>query len=374
MQREVKSHIGRHAIAVVFGLLFLLLGMPLIASAGDGRIVHKLAIPDDFTLCGETVPMQVQEVRERFEKEMLLTLWDRPQVLLWLKRAPRYLPFISQELNALSLPDDLKYLAVAESALRPHAGSAKGAVGFWQMMPETARKYGLTVNEFIDERRNIFLSTPAALRYLQLLYEKFASWPLALAAYNMGEAGLSAEIIEQETTDYYKLYLPLETQRFVFRIIAIKLILREPAAYDFALPESARYGPLVFDTVSIDCFQEVPLRLVAGGAGTHFKLIKDLNPHIRGHYLQPGSHQVNLPQGSSSGFKRQFEKLVAQHSQLRQKRVYVVRHGDSLSIIADKFGVPLQSILIWNRLNLKSPIHPGDRLVIYPGNTQQAEQ
>ena len=111
---------------------------------------------------GKTVPLVVPDIMERYEKEMLLTLWDRPQVLLWLKRSTRYFPFVAQQLKDRRMPDDLKYVAVAESALRPHAGSSKGAVGFWQLMPETARKYGLTVDAFIDERRNIYLSTSSA--------------------------------------------------------------------------------------------------------------------------------------------------------------------------------------------------------------------
>lgn len=369
MHSIIKQKRGYHQLGWLLGLLFLWMGTPVWAA--EVEIAAKLDLPEHFELCRESVPIHYQEVRERFEKEMLLSLWDRPQVLLWLKRAPRYLPFIAQALNAQKMPDDLKYLAVAESALRPHAGSAKGAVGFWQMMPETARKYGLTVNAYIDERRNLHLSTPAAIRYLQYLYAKFSSWSLALAAYNMGEAGLSAEMLEQETQSYYQLYLPLETQRFIFRIIAIKLILTDPGVYGFALPDEALYRPLSHDTVALDCFQEVPLRLVAGAAGTHFKFIKDLNPHIRGHYLQPGRYQINLPQGGASGFKSRFDKRVAQHASMREKRLYVVRDGDSLSTIAEKFEVPLQALLIWNRLKLNAPIHPGDRLVIYPPKMQQ---
>lgn len=373
MEGPIKmKRVGCWIIGGLMGLAYMFVSLP--ALAADIQLVDKLNLPAQFKLCGESVPVQFQEVRERFEKEMLLTLWDKPQVLLWLKRASRYLPFIARELNAQKMPDDLKYLAVAESALRPHAGSSKGAVGFWQLMPETARKYGLTVNEHIDERRNLYLSTPAAMRYLKFLHDKFSSWTMALAAYNMGESGLTAEILEQETKDYYQIYLPLETQRFIFRIIAIKLILADPDKYGFSLAQEELYGPLVYDTVSLDCFQEVPIRLVAGAADTYFKVIKDLNPHIRGHYIQPGRYQINLPQGSAADFRNRFDHLVSQHNQLRQKRIYVVRNGDSLSTIADKFEVPLQAILIWNRLNLNSPIHPGDRLVIYPRKIQQVNQ
>ena len=334
-------------------------------------LMEGIKLPVKLAFCGEQVPLDNSDVRERFEKEMLLTLWDRPQVLLWIKRAPRYLNFIAQQLHANHMPDDLKYLAIAESALRPHAGSAKGAVGFWQMLPETARKYGLTVNADIDERRNLQASTQAALRYLQELHDKFSSWTLAAAAYNMGEEGLTAEVLEQNTKDYYRLYLPLETQRFIFRILAAKLIVQDPQAYGFQLARKDLYKPLLFDTVALDCFQEVPIRLVAEAAGTYFKRIKDLNPQLRGHYIQEGHYQIHLPPGSAKGFQERLDRLLQTYSQLRQQRIYVVKSGDSLSSIAAKFNVPLAAIIIWNRVDLDSPLYPGDRLVIYPQPVQE---
>ena len=319
--------------------------------------------PIDF--CGETVPLKVPDIIERHEKEMLLIIWDRPQVLLWMKRATRYLPFIAQQLKERRMPDDLKYLAVAESALRPHAGSSKGAVGFWQLMPETARKYGLTVDEFVDDRRNIFLSTPAALDYLEQLHTRFSSWTMAIAAYNMGEEGLTAEVLEQNTRDYYHLYLSLETQRFVFRVIAAKLVLSAPERYGFEMGERQQYPPLSFDTVEVDCFQEVPIRLIAAAAGTYFKTIKDLNPHIRGHYVQAGHLQINLPAGHPGGFQQRLDDMIAQHNNSKERRIYIVRQDDTLSGIADRFDVPLAALMIWNRIDLKQTLHPGDRLVIY---------
>ncbi|MBT8342741.1 MAG: transglycosylase SLT domain-containing protein [Desulfatitalea sp.] len=322
--------------------------------------------PEQLSLCGEPVPVAVADVRERFEKEMLLSLWDRPQVLLWLKRSTRYLPFIAQELERAGLPEDLKYLAIVESALRPHAGSSRGAIGFWQLMPETGRRYGLQVDEFVDQRRDIFASTQAAMKYLKELHQQFGKWALAMAAYNMGEEGLAAEVIEQKTNDYYRLYLPLETQRFVFRMMAVKLIMENAGRYGFSLSEKDYYPPLRFDTVAVDCFQSIPLRILAEAAGVAFKQIKDLNPHIRGHYIQAGNHQIRLPQGSARRFESNFKAMVEQHDRERSQRIYVVQSGDSLSSIADKFNVPLAALLIWNRIDLNKTLYPGDRLVIYP--------
>ncbi len=358
---------------LAFGMLWMAISI-LACPTAEGQslsLLEGLDLPDRLTFCGESVPLNDARIRERFEKEMLLALWDRPQVLLWIKRAPRYLPHIARILNTQNMPDDLKYLAVAESALLPHAGSTKGAIGFWQLLPDTARKYGLTVDQFIDERRNLFSSTPAALRYLKELHGKFSSWTLAAAAYNMGEQGLTAEILEQRVKDYYKLYLPLETQRFVFRVIAVKLILSEPQRYGFKLSPEKLYKPLAFDNVRVDCYQEIPIQLVAEAAGSYFKEIKDLNPHLRGHYLQAGHHEIHLPVGRSAGFQTRLNKLISQYSQDKQKRLYIVQSGDSLSTIAEKFDVPLAALIIWNRIDHKRPIHPGDRLVIYPRRLNQ---
>lgn len=333
----------------------------------------RISGPLDF--CGETVELENQDVRERLEKELLLTLWDRPQVVLWIKRSGRYLPIIEKMLQDNNMPQDLKYIAIIESALRPHAGSAKGAVGFWQFMESTGRKYGLTINAEKDERRNIFRSTEAAITYFRELYELLGSWTLSAAAYNMGEQGLLSEILAQKISNYYHLYLPLETQRYVLRAISAKIILTAPEAYGFRFTNADLYPPLQFDRIRLECFQETPISIVAQAANTHFKKIKDLNPEIRGHFLAAGSHWLLVPIGAANGFQARFKKLVNQWLVENQERVYVVREGDNLSTIAERFNVPLPALIIWNRLENKKHIYPGDRLVIYPAAnaSQEAE-
>jgi hypothetical protein len=317
-------------------------------------------------LCGERVPVDDAQATERFEKEMLVAMGNRPQVILWLKRTTRYFPYIEQMLRDNGLPDDLKYLAIAESALRMHAGSSKGAMGVWQLMPQTARKYGLVVDVNFDERRNLYLSTPAVVTYLKALYERFGSWSLSLAAYNMGEEGLEAEILEQGVTDYYRLYLPLETQRFVFRILAIKRLVEAPQMHGFTLSPGDFYAPETFSAVRVNAFTDLPLRLIANAARTDFKRVKDFNPEIRGHYLAAGTRSVNIPSDGETGFQDRLAALIEADAKIRSQRVYVVQEGDSLSGIAQKFGVPLAAVLIWNRIGLSNVIHPGQRLVIFP--------
>jgi len=329
-------------------------------------LLSSLRITTSLNFCGEQVPIKNQEVRERFEKELLLTLGDRPQIILWLKRSRRYLPNIEQMLKENGMPDDLKYVAIAESALRPHAGSRKGAIGFWQFVVGTGRKYGLDINRNVDERRNLFASTRAAILYLKELYKTLGSWTLAIAGFNMGEEGLKAEILEQNTNNYYELYLPLETQRYIFRILSVKLILSNPEKYGFKLSKKDYYPPLKFDKIQVECFQETPIRIIAKAAKTHFKVIKDLNPEIRGHYLKAGSHDILIPKGASAGFQIRYQQYVKQFLAAQKEGIYIVKKGDNLSSIAKRFDIPLQALLIWNHLDLSHPIHPGDRLIIYP--------
>jgi hypothetical protein len=307
------------------------------------------------------------------EKELLLSLWDRDQAVLWLKRSTRYLPFIEKRLAEAGLPDDLKYIALAESALRPHAGSPKGAIGFWQFLPETGRRYGLTVNAQVDQRRSLAASTRAAIVYFRELHEKFGSWSLTAAAFNMGEEGLQAEMLAQGVSDFYRLYLPLETQRYLFRVLSAKLILTRPEQFGFHLQEGDYYPPVSFTTIELTCYEETSLAVVARAAQTDFKRIKDLNPELRGHYLAAGTYTLAVPAGTPPGFQERFAKAHQEWRAQRQERVYIVQPGDNLSTIAEKFRVPLPAILIWNRLDLSAPIHPGDRLIIFPGGGDAGE-
>ncbi len=329
-------------------------------------LVKSLRINDKLEFCGETAPLDVQEVRERLEKELLLTLADRPQVILWIKRSNRYLPLIEKMLTENGLPDDLKYVAIVESALRPHVGSPKGAIGFWQFMEGTGQIYGLKIDAEMDERRNIFKSTHAAIQYFKALYQDLGSWTLAAAAYNMGEEGLKAEILAQKNDNYYQLYLSLETQRYIFRIIAAKLILSQPEKYGFRLNPDDLYPPLQFDRVVFECNQKTPIHVIAGAAGTYFKVIKDLNPEIRGHFLMEGHHALLVPKGSAADFHTRYELALEDWVANRNEQIYFVQEGDNLSSIAARYNVPLPALLIWNNLNPNRHIHPGDRLVLYP--------
>lgn len=356
-------------VAIPFLLFFLIASAGCVQTAGtmladDLPALIRINYPLDF--CGESVPLHVPEIRERLERELLISLGNRPQVILWIKRSARYLPHIEKTLKENDMPDDLKYMAIAESALMIHARSVKGATGVWQFIEKTGVRYQLKVNDDRDERLSFFAATGAALNYLKDLRALFGSWTLAAAAYNMGESGLRTEMLVQRVDDYYRLYLPLETQRYIFRILSVKLILSNPARYGFHLTAEDLYAPELFDPVEITCPQDTPIQLIAEAATTYFKVIKDLNPEIRGYYLPAGIHRILLPAGNADEFRDRFSTLFNQWLEDREAHVYVVQKGDNLSSLAERFDVPLQAVLIWNRISAKKPINPGDRLIIFP--------
>ena len=328
-------------------------------------LISAIRIDGPLDFCGEPVPLDNPEVRERLEKELLLILWNRPQVILWLKRSTRYFPYIERTLVQNSMPEDLKYIALVESALLDHAGSSQGAVGYWQFIKQTGRRYGLSIDQNIDERRNFFASTKAAASYLQDLYDLFGSWTLAAAAYNVGEDRLQREKTSQKVDNYYDFHLPTETERYILKIIAAKVIFSNPSRYGFHLRAEDYYQPLTFDRVKITLPGRTPLYLVAQAAGTHFKQIKDLNPEILGDDLPKGTYIIAVPLGSGENFHSQFSRLAEKWRQEYKMHIYIVKKGDSLSTIAEQFNVTLPALMAWNDLSPGNSIYPGEKLVIY---------
>lgn len=258
--------------------------------------------PRSLTFCGERVPLERDDIWERLDREFLLSLGKQSQVILWLKRSRRYFPYIEARLKHYQMPDDIKYVAVAESDFYPTSLSPKGAAGFWQFIEDTGRRFGLKKQDRIDERYSFPKSTNAAFEYLLSLHERFGKWTLAIAAYNCGEERVEREIAEQGVRDYFDLDLPEETEQYLFRIFAIKIILSDPARYGFDLPESEYYRPLDIQEVTFSCPKPVHIKIIADAAQTTFKTIRDLNPELRGYYLPDGTHTLFIPRQHADKF------------------------------------------------------------------------
>jgi len=259
-------------------------------------------LPKEVFLCGERIPLEDRSVRENLDREFLSILGYEVQVILWMKRARRYFPYIEKRLKEMGLPDDLKYVTIIESGLRPDAVSSSGASGIWQFIPPTGERYGMRRSRDIDERFDFFKATEGALVYLKSLYEEFKSWPLSMAAYNAGENRVRKEIELQGTKDYYHLDLPVETERYVYKIAVSKIILSDPERYGIHLERENFYDPLKMERVEIELTKPLPIIDVARALGFFYKEIKEMNPHLSDGVIPPGIHFLNLPPGTSEKF------------------------------------------------------------------------
>jgi membrane-bound lytic murein transglycosylase D len=266
------------------------------------RSVTLYKLPREVSLCGERFPLEDRNVWESLDREFLVALSNEAQVLLWMKRARRYFPFIEKRLMELGLPDDLKYVAIAESSLRPEAVSSSGAGGIWQFIPSTGEKYGMRKNRIVDERFDFFKATEGALAYLTGLYEEFRSWTLSMAAYNAGENKIRKEVDLQKTRNYFYLDLSSETERYVYKIAVAKIILSDPRKYGYTLEEKEFYHPLQTERVQIVLTRPLPIMEIARVTGFFYKEIKEMNAHLFEDTIPPGIHFVNLPPGTSERF------------------------------------------------------------------------
>jgi hypothetical protein len=264
--------------------------------SGDSEPAIKYyapAHPAELSFAGEKVPLERWDVKERFDRELLFNYYNKANMLFLLKLANRYFPIISERLKANGVPDDFKYLCVAESNLLSGARSGVGATGFWQFMAGTAPGYDLTVNDQIDMRSDLIKSTDAASQYLKSAYAKFGNWTAAAASYNMGQGGYNGQATYQGTKYYYDLQLPEETNRYLFRILAFKHLMGNAESLGFVLKEEDKYKEVPTKSISVNT--NIPnLAEWAQARGTTYKMIRLLNPWIKGRSLNTGGKTYTI--------------------------------------------------------------------------------
>ena len=241
--------------------------------------IISLPIPDTLDFAGEKVPLNIFYVKEALDKELSVNTYWHSSTLQLIKRTHRWFPMIEEILKRNNIPDDFKYLAVIESGLK-NVTSPSGAKGYWQIMKATAKEYGLEVDKDVDERYNVRKSTEAACEYLNHANENFSSWTLAAASYNAGITGILKQMKKQKESSYYDLLLNDETARYIYRILAVKLIFEDPEAYGFYLEEKDCYQPIPAKTIEVktkvDSWADF-----AAEQGISYKLLKTLNPWLR---------------------------------------------------------------------------------------------
>lgn len=258
--------------------------------------VYALEMPEDLNFAGEAVPVENPDIYERMDRELLVNTYWQSNGLLMFKRAQKYFPIIEPILEKNGVPNDFKYLAVIESGLT-NAVSPAGARGFWQIMKTTGRENGLEVNSNVDERYNLELATEVACNYLKKAKEKLGSWTLAAAAYNAGNAGISRRLNEQDVDNYYDLLLGEETGRYMFRIVALKEILNNPAKYGFNFNKDHLYKPIPTYKIEVDT-AVTDFTQFAERFGINYKILKLHNPWLREKHLNNKSrkmYQIEIP-------------------------------------------------------------------------------
>ena len=251
---------------------------------------NDIEFTEDLTFAGERVPLEMFNIRERYERELLSTCYFHSNTMLLVKRSKRWFPVIEPILKKYGIPEDFKYLCVAESTLT-NAVSPAGAVGFWQFMEATGKEYGLEINKEVDMRYNVEMETEAACRYFLKSYEIYHNWTLVAASFNAGTRRLSKFLKEQKVHSYYDLLLSDETERYIFRILAFKTILSNPEKYGIYVSKNLEYQPFKYKTVvvteSVDSWADFALE-----HDITYKLLKIFNPWLRDKSLKVKKGEV----------------------------------------------------------------------------------
>lgn len=258
--------------------------------------VYAPPIPDTLYFCGERVPLNLWYVREGLDRELVSNMYYQSSTLFIIKRAARIFPIIEHILKEEGVPEDFKYLCVIESNLQ-NVTSPAGAQGYWQFMKATGQKYGLEISDEIDMRNNLEASTHAACKFLKYLKQRLGSWTNAAAAYNCGENGLEKRLINQHQKNYYELLLNRETQRYVYRILAIKLIMQHPQDYGYYVRHCDTYPELPYEEVELNG-KDVDIVQFALEHGTTYKMLRTMNPWLTSDKLKNKSgktYTVRIP-------------------------------------------------------------------------------
>jgi hypothetical protein len=253
------------------------------------NVLASPPLPNRIEFCGEAAPLHLYWVKESIDRELINQCYQHSRTLLTLKRSTRFLPVIEKILKEEKVPDDLKYLCIAESNLENVVSPAK-ASGFWQFMEATAKHYGLEVTEQVDERYHLEKATHAACKHLKKLKNQFGSWASAAAAYNMGESGLSQNMKDQQIDNYWELLLNTETSRYLSRCIAYKLIFENQDLYNIRIAATEFYQPIDCKEVVIEKNIE-DLRIYCTENHILYRQLKELNPWLRGTKLTVGGNK-----------------------------------------------------------------------------------
>ena len=289
---------------------FLTISIPTLLNAQAAPTNYSTHdVPSSVSFCGKNIDLTRYDRYERMDRELLAFTYMHSTSIQMIKKANRYFPIVEPILKANGIPDDFKYLMVIESNLNPTARSSAGAAGLWQFMQTTGREYGLEVNKNIDERYHVEKSTEAACKYLKDAYAKYQDWIAVAASYNAGQARISTQFEKQQVDDMLDLYLVEETARYVYRIIAAKIMFSNPSAFGFRLRTKDLYMPIPYKEVSVNT-GILNLAEWAKKQGITYALLKNMNPWLRDNFLQNVSKRTyTLKIPTAEGMKHDPKKV-----------------------------------------------------------------
>jgi membrane-bound lytic murein transglycosylase D len=332
---------------------------PVLSSLTEEKLKYSPKIVEDFSY-NELAVNAVQKHISVFSEKI------KERFSLYLVRSGKYLEMMREILKEKDVPEEIVFLPLIESGFNPLAYSRARAVGYWQFIASTARKYGLEINWWKDERRDPVKSTRAAANYLKDLYEMFGSWNLAMAAYNAGEGKISRALNRSRSYDYWDLLktnqIKRETKEYVPKFIAASLIANRPE--DFGFDDLEMHPPLNYDTVTVKT--PVDIQVIAECAETTEEVIRELNPELRRWCTPPDvfEYTLRIPEGKEEIF---LENLSQKPEEERLSvDIYTVRKGDSFSRISKRTGIPMQVIFDLNDIEKIIPLKAGAKIFLPP--------
>ena len=271
------------------------------------EIYNLDGLPDALVLCDKKIPLFRDDIRERFEREFFQFLENKGLLTIIIKRYFKYSSMINEETQKMGLPSDLIYLVITESYLNPRSLSKANAAGMWQFIKETGKREGLYISDNIDERYNMKKATKSALTHLKRLHGEFGNWLIAMAAYNAGAGRLREAIENQGTRDFFELYLPEETERYIFRILSLKEIVLNKERYGLNLSGKDLYKPILIHEVLLETDREIHTSILAKCMDMSYKTFRDYNLHIRKYRLPKGVYSINVPNEKQEIFLKKLK-------------------------------------------------------------------
>jgi membrane-bound lytic murein transglycosylase D len=393
-QQKLVFFVGFCALYVFFKCFLISPTKNELSYANTNFYVLDLSIPANLDFCGEKIPANNYEIRDDLKKEFFSSAYWKTNSQVLFRKAQKWFPYIEPILKQEGVPDDFKYLAVIESHLS-NVTSPAGASGFWQLVPSSARNYGLEVNDNVDERYHVEKATHAACKHIKDAYAIFKNWTLSAAAYNLGIGGILNAIKRQKTNNYFDLLLNRETGSFVYRILAYKTLFASPGHFGIKKKKWSYFSKISFSTFKVDS-SITDLSAFAKHIGSSIEIIKNFNPWLLQNTLNNPDkkiYEIRIPKNTRADYSSYVADLKCENNLYAPNEYtalnnvslldtsvshtatntiisdittiyHLVKDNESIKQIAESYNVKEEDIVAWNNLNDLKQAVKGQTLII----------